>query len=291
MSSKRVRIVLGNMASRVGRKYLAVPFMAVPRIDDNIGNYVTGQHYHQDNKGGLTREELERNVKIPETKRAKFPYIIYARDAEGNDARYPIKNGQFLEIGQDDKGNYLNAQDRALYEFYKFLDEIAPSKKDYIKGSAHIFYIEDAEEEAVEKVNKKLLVHKAMTKVIKNSTISNWETIAGFLNYNIKGYFIEPEKLSRAVLEERLYEACEMYPEEVLKVFDSAYEDHLYVLQILRHGIIQKRDGHFYDGELHVGGSIVDVIDYWKNADGGDKIKAKWDKKIIEAQGKNISKD
>lgn len=256
-------------------KYRKHTFPAIPRYDDRISNYVTGQHFIPGAKEGLTKDEIEDPNKISAAKSKKYPFVIQANYI------YNIRHMQSLDLSTDESGEYINAKDKAMYDFYKLQTVVAESKSKFIPDSEHIFYLEDLELEAQEEITTVDRWYEAMSKVKTNTSLTVMYDLALFLNHYIKNFYLDPDKTPKMLLEKRIYDACKTNPDDVLRFFEDGAEETLFILKLARYGIIRRSNSAYYDGEKYLGSQISEVITLLHKKE-GEEFKEKWGRLLLQ---------
>lgn len=273
MKKKRIVQLVANR-----NKYTKFAFMAVPRFDGNMNTYLTGQHIIPgvtDPEDGLTPEEMTGEKPLSVEKARKFPYVL------NPDNQTPIIHLNKLDLSTNEKGQVINYKDKVLYDFFvKYSGVVAESKDKFIIDK-HFFYIRDEEFEAEQRVSKRKLLYKAMNLVQENTSTRKLNDLALMLSYTIKNFSVNPNIISLSQLEDVILKACEDYPEEVIKCYEEGAEEMLFILKVKDKGIIVKRDDAFYDGQMFLGRTIADVLDFMKRPDNEGYLD-KWTKLLSE---------
>lgn len=267
MEKREVRIISERA------KYRRYTYPAIPRWDDQLATYITGQHKHPGNPDGLTKDEMTGAVELTAKKRAKYEYLIVPEKP------HHIMHMRRFDLSVDEDGKPINAKDYWDFEFFKTLDVVAPDKKSFIHGGKHIFYIEDKTAEAVEEVNSKRLEFKAMQKIMENASVESYQDISILLNHFIPNFNINVSASTALMLEHAILKACSSNPADVLKCFEKESQDILFVLKLMRYGIIARRDSSFFDGSLFLGNSPQEVVQFGRTKDGSGYY-TKWTKML-----------
>lgn len=271
-------------------KYRRFTFPAIARWDENTANYITGQHKTVDNIHGLTAEEMEMPIdSLPKVKREKYEYIIRPNTT------YHIKHMRSFNLSVDENGKPENPVDYWQYQLFRTFPFVAENKKSFIPDT-HIYYLEDKLLEDTQDITKKKQTFKAMSKIMENTSIESYTEIATLLNYYIKNFSINVNAASSVTIEKAILNACETNPEDVLKCFDKQSQEILFVLKLQRYAIITRRNSSFYDGDLHVGDTVQEVLKFAKSKEGSSyyskwtKILAKYEKgKDSEPVGDDVN--
>lgn len=264
-------------------RYQRMPYQSFPVYDNNIGTYLTGQHidpYKPETKGGLTRTQIEGRDSLTTEQWKRFPYPILANTPQ------ILYHGQEVDLSQKDDGSYVNPKDKALYEYWLHLPEVAKTKEDY-NVDRHIFYIEDKEAEAVASISKRELIYKAMDLMHKNASFQRLTEVALLLNYYVPQVNI-PTQLSKNQLENRIYDVIDSHPEKVIQCFSENAAEDLFILKLVNYGIITRKENDFYDGETFLGNNVNAVKMFGKE---NQALYNKWGKLLLETEGLQTDKE
>lgn len=272
MRKQVVRIV------SVDKRYMKEPYPYVPIFNERIGTYVTGQHIDprdQRTSGNLTRLEIEDPSKIPAEKMKKFPHVIQA------EIRLPLTHLRSFDISVDETGEYINKKDAAEFNFYKIQDNIASSKSKIVPGE-HLFYIEDLEDEARVRVSNRKLRYEAENLVREKGGFAKYKDIALILNYKIKDFRVNINA-SEAILEDKILEACETHPQEVVRCFDADADEDLFILKAEAQGLIARVGNSFFDGSQFLGDNL-DEIKKFIRTEAGARYQRRWAQQLGVSQ-------
>jgi len=272
---KKVRMISLDKRYRKHPYYFTVP------ISDTTGKYVTGQEVYINEEQMLGKKELTKATR-DSLEMGDQPVLINPFN------QYPLTHGRTFNLSYDidDKGvkTYLNPKDFAEFTFFCTKPEIATSKDVYVK-ERHCFYIEDKVREAEFSVMKEDKAFEAENFVRTNMKTGRYKDLLILLSYNVKGYSINPEKLSEIETKARVIEACRKYPEEVLKFKANDTDETLFILKLMKYMVMEKRSGtDIYYGEEFVGGSLENVRS-WIHKPEHAHLVTKWGKMIQEKEG------
>lgn len=245
--------------------YKKHPFY-VPIIKDGEGVFLTGQdltYNKQVGKEVLTKEERE-----------KYPFVIDPTD-------FPkIYEGQTL--------NTDLYYDRAILNLALISGKIATSKSEHEKNKVkYVGYVEDelAESKFYNEVAD--MKYEAET-LIRSLPISEYGKIALIVNYTM-GKSINVDSMPEDYIKSKLLEAVNENPKEVLNCFpkhNPGIEQDMYILELLKYKILQKRSGNdIYDGDTFIGSSLSQAKNYMTlKAHAGEVDK--WKFALDKAKGK-----
>lgn len=227
----------------VNPKYRSLPFFCVPVYDENKRTFKTGQEH-------LSSEEL-----------AKEPIII------DSDTQYPLRH--MMEFDTN------NRKDNLLLGLARDQDVIA-AKSSLVQVGRHLFYLQNVEEEAGERVTKMDLMFESLSKVKENTSLGKQKDIAIYLGIDIN----QPA----SVIQDRIYKQCQDSPEEVLNFFKDGSSSRLFAMKLRHYGIIQFRDGKFLDNDVLVGRDIEEVIHFMQDHK-NESLITKWGLKLERIEG------
>lgn len=207
----------------INKKYKEKPFLVTAVTDVNLKKFVTGQEH-------LTAAEL-----------AKSELVIKPED------NYMIRNNdEFILRRVGDK--YDLTRDYALYCLLQVVPEVAPSRSEAIQGT-HLFYLENYEKEAKEKVSLSKMRAKAYAKVADVASLVDM--------VDMLFYFGETAaSVSSSRAEAKIYELVEARADEVVKYFDNAEASRklVFVKKLLYYNIIKKQsNGYLMYGDIVLG--------------------------------------
>jgi len=247
----------------------------LPIPEAKIGNtFVTGQHIDPLNdktKDNLTREQMLGTEKLTDEQKKRFPYVV-------NPMR-PIKisNVQTLNIAIPEQ--------KAIYDLVLLSGKVALSKFDYeVDKKRYYFYIDDPERNSVLVISRDEKIYKAKG-IIYNATEDGLIDLALLANYHMSGFTLDVESSSLGVIKASLLTQCESNVDAIEKVFSSALEDDLFLLNLVRFKILTRKGSDFYDGTNFVGNSLDRVKEYMKQKENA-QLKDKWWKLLLEKRGK-----
>lgn len=269
----------------VDKRYNDTVYPSVPVLDTSINTYLTGQHIDPKDPttfGNLTRDEMTGKVAVPAEKLAKFPYIIYPETLENGKVRtntIPLRHGDTLDLSKSEDGKYINSRDGAIYEYWKHQANIAFGK-DQINKGVTFFYVLDKEAEASKRVSLEDQIFEAQS-LIRSTNIGKYKDLALLLNHKIKNFNINVDVLTEVQIKDKLIEACKTNPTMVVSCFDKAIELDLFILKLVKNGIIVNRTGSYYDGNMFLGLSIEEVKSF-ASASKNQEYVTKWGRLLIK---------
>lgn len=258
-----VKVVSGD------KRYRNRAFRSVP-LEVN-GTYLTGQHidpYDISTKGNLTADQMRGLKPLTEEQLRKFGYVI------NPDIPVPIRHLREYDITIGPDGLPINHKDYWEFQYLKYQPVVAKDKDSY-NITNHRFYIEDKEAEASKRVTKREMMYKALEAVRKDMSLERLTDIAILLNYNVPAFKVNAEKVSRTILEDKIYETCEQFPEDVLKCFNEEAELDLYILKLASKGILTRKAQDFFDGSTFIGRGLEGVKDYMSKSS-NEATVSKW---------------
>lgn len=253
------------------RRYKEKPYPAIPVLDDRIGTYITGQHIvpgDPSTEGNLTVKEMIGEDSLTIAKKKKFPFVI---NPENPTQMFHMMK---LNLSKNSKSEYVNAKDKAFFDFFLLQKFVAPSLSEFREGY-HYFYIEDKEKEANEAISKEDRVYNAMRFVKEHASIRSLEDIALYLNYKVKIIHIPLKVLSKTQLEFKIMNACKTHPDVVSECFSKRAKEIMYVLKLVDYDIVSMKSGAFYDGSIFIGNTPDSILDYIRKEE-NKEIILKW---------------
>ena len=275
---KTVRVI------SVDRRYIRQPYPAIAIWDDSKHCYLTGQHIDPQvpkTKNNLTVDEMTGKKMLSDEKLLRFPFII---DPEKN---IPIIHMEKLNISVDEDGKPVNPNNMAKFVFIKYYCSFVAESKKSVRPDTDLFYIEDLEAEAEERVNAADLRYEAEKCIREKTSVRNWKDIALMLNYKIKNFSISIDTMSDTRIKDELLKACEKNFNEVIFCFKDDAKEELYIYKLVKHGILENKNGAYYDGNNIIGTSIDGVRMFMKSSkDDNQKYVTKWGKLLLEKEGK-----
>ena len=233
----KVRIIAINP------KYRTIPYFCVPVYDEEARNYNTGQ---QD----LSPADLK-----------KEPIIIEP------ESQYAIKHMQVFDTN--------NRKDALILNLARTQLEVAVKSNKVVPGK-HLFYIENLEEEAGERITKTDKMFDALTKVKENSSLGKQRDIAVFLSI--------PTNQPANVIQDRIYIKCQNDPDDVLEFFNPNSQLKIFVRKLIANGIITKRDSKYVDGTVFLGRDETEVLHFLQDKK-NDPLIAKWGIQLEKVEG------
>lgn len=264
----------------VDKRYNTTVYPSVPVLDSSINAYLTGQHIDPKDPsthGNLTKDEMTGKVAIPSEKLTKFPFIIFPETIENGKVKtniIPLRHGDKVNIDKNEAGAYIHARDGALYDYWKQLYPKVVFSKDEVQKGVTMFYALNVEAEALKRVSLEDLIFEAQS-LIRSTNIGKYRDIALLLNHKIKNFNINVDVLTEVQIKDKLIEACKTNPTEVISCFDKAIELDLFILKLVKKGIISQRAGSYYDGQLFLGVNIEDVKSFASNTKNQEYV-TKW---------------
>ena len=284
MTEQREKIV---RVIAVDQRYMNNPYPAIPVYDSAKNCYLTGQHIDPSipaTKNRLTVDEMLGKKMLSDEKAIKYPFII------NPETGVKIMHMERLNITGGEEGSPVNAAEWAKYCFLVgYCSFIAFSKKEVIAEKTY-FYMEDLEKEAAEEIEEIDLIFEAQKCIREKTSIRGWREVGMMLNYKIQNFSVNVDTLSDVRLKKELLDACEEHPEEVISCFKEDAKEDLQVFKLVRYGILENKNGAYYEGNTIVGTSLDTLKLYMKsNNPENQKFVSKWFKLLLEKEGR-ISK-
>lgn len=262
-------------------KYKKHPFNTPVVFSTDINTYLTGQHIDprdESTKNNLTANKMLGKEPLTELEKERFPFVLNP-DME---RIYGIVDGTNYNLTLDEKGKPIFPEQYVMANWMmKYVPEVAKNSSSVIPDK-HFFYIEDRYEEAVANVSKKDKIFDAMS-IIRKMAVEQLRDLALLLNYYVKSFHVNVN-LSETLLKEQLYTQCETTPDFVLKFKEKGVQDDLYFLKLAYHGIIQYREGAYYDGSKFLGTTLTDLKTFVSTKENSD-IAAKWNRTLSSKIG------
>lgn len=275
---KTVRVI------SVDKRYVKQPYPAIAIWDNSKNCYLTGQHIDPSiakTRGNLTVDEMTGKKMPSEEKMAKFPYIINPENT------IPIIHMKKLDISVDEKGEPVNHVDMAMYIFIKHYCSFVANSKKSVRPGTDFFYIEDLESEAEEQIKILDLRYEAEKCIRENASIQKLKDIALMLNYKIKNFSIPVDQMSETRIKGELLKVCEKNPSEVISCFGKDVNEELYIYKLVKYGILENKNGAFFDGTQIIGTNVDNVKIFMKSGNSeNQKYVSKWGKLLLEKEGK-----
>lgn len=265
MRKQIVRIV------SIDKRYRKESYPFVPIYNHSIGTYITGQHVDPnlpETKGRLTTEEMEHPERMTAERKKMYPYIIQP------EVRVPLTHLRSFNIATDEVGHPVNPKDHAEYIFFSLQTEQVAKSKSAVVAGQHYFYIENLESEATERLEKGKMRFEAEKLVREKGTLQRFKDIALLLNYKIKDFRINVN-VSETILQDKIIEACNSNPADVLRCFSPESEKDLFILRAESLGLITRRGDSFFDGAQYLGDNLEDIKKFLKTEDGG-RYERRW---------------
>jgi hypothetical protein len=235
-------------------KETAYPHQCI--FDDNINNYLTGQHFDPrkpETVGFLTLDEMTGKVQLSPEKALKFPFVINPIP------RIAFENGKKYDLSTDKQGNYINPRDAA---YVKLLSDhtwyVAKTKDEVIPGK-HYFYLHDEIKEAEKRVESSDLSYRAEKLVREKLTDDGIFDLALVLQYKIQSFKFNEHDYNKIVLKDMVLQQCKTNPKIVLEADGPSYKDDIFVLKLALHKILTRKGTDFYDGAEFLGSNLIEL--------------------------------
>lgn len=268
----------------VDKRYIKEPYPAIAVYDSSKNTYLTGQHIDPNipiTRNNLTLDEMIGKKIVSEEKAKRFPYILNPEQT------IPIIHMEKLDITKDDNGKAINPNAWTKYVFIMgYCSFVAATKKE-VRPGTDFFYVEDLEAEADDEVKTSDLIYEAQKCIREKTSIRNLKDVALILNYKIKNFSIPIETMSEIRIKKELIDVCNTSPKEVISCFNEDAKEDLYIFKLVKHGILELKNGAYYDGNTIVGTSVDNVKIYMKSPNPENtKYVSKWGKLLLEKEGK-----
>jgi len=166
-----------------------------------------------------------------------------------DELQIPISHRQKLNLSVD--------EDYGIYCLCMVNETIARSSK-VVDVKRHLFFINDVEAEAVADISQKMLEYKATQFVINEADLPKLKSLCIYLGG------IEVRNLSLNALMAKVFKEAERRPKDIIEFYEGKVENKVFILELYHHGIIQIRQGKYYDGEVYMG-TLQESIDYILN--------------------------
>jgi hypothetical protein len=268
----------------VDKRYVKQPYPAIAIWDNSKLCYLTGQHIDPaipKTRSNLTVDEMTGKKMPSEEKMAKFPYII---NPENN---IPIIHMRKLNISIDEKGEPVNHVDMAMYIFIKHYCSFVADSKKAVRPGTDFFYIEDLESEAEEQIKSSDLRFEAEKCIREKASIEKLKDTALMLNYTIKNFSMPVDSMTETRIKNELLKVCEKNPDKIIACFKAQANEELYIYKLVKHGILEQKNGAFFDGAQIIGTNVDNVKIYMKSSNQeNQKYVSKWGKLLLEKEGK-----
>lgn len=270
------------------KRYMENTYPFRPIFDETINTYLTGQHISTDpkTKGNLTLQEMLGEVILSEEKRSKFPYVINPSP----DNVFPLFNRRKFDLSTNDDGTLANPKDAAEFQMFSEHSWMVAKKRSAVRLGKDYFYINDVEADAKDVVSKEDMIYDALKFIREECSMERYKEIALLLNYKIKAFHINVDKMSDVLVRSKLYEACKTHPEVVLSCkLDGSNED-LFILKAAAYGIIKRVGEDYYDGPMFIGKGLSGAKAFLSNPEKAMYV-GKWKTLIDEAEGRTDIND
>lgn len=173
------------------------------------------------------------------------------------------KNGVQLDelqipISHRQKLNLANTEDYGIYCLALVNTEtVAPSRKQ-VDSRKHLFCILDVEKESVEDVSLAKLQHEAVDRIFKEGDLVKLKSLCIYLGG------IDVANLSLNALTAKAIKVANEKPQDVIAFYEGKGDNKLMILELYHYGVIQFKQGKYYDGEIFMG-TLEEAIDYIAN--------------------------
>ena len=267
------------------KRYARTPYPFTVPQSQSSGKLLTGQEEI------LTEAQMRGEEKLLAADKTKLqmgsnPFII------NPDNMYPCKNARTFDLSYEINGpdpedrEYLVPKDFAEYTFFtRQHDLVAPSKSAYQKNK-HLFYIEDAEKESRDELISIDRRWEAESFVRNEMASSRYPEVILLLNFEIPKYHIDPSTMSDTLIRSTVYKACQDHPETILKLKREDASQITFVLKLLHHRILERRNNtDFYAGETYVGSTLEAVKIFCARSE-NTALVTKWGRTIEQKEGK-----
>lgn len=240
------------------KRYSRIPYPFTVAKSQSKDNFVTGQ------EDILSEDQMRGKEKLlPAQKRQMMmginPYIIHPESI------YMLSNLRTFDLSYKITGDepedreYLNARDYAEYTFFIAQESVCQGKENY-QVNKHFFYMEDKEKESEVELQSIDLIWEAENFVRTKMALNRYGDIILLMNFEIPGFDMNPSKMTDIVLRSTVLKACKDHPQIVLKLSKEDAGQILFVLKLLYHKIIERRNNtDFYSGETFVGATLEAV--------------------------------
>jgi hypothetical protein len=199
-----------------------------------------------------------------------------------------------FNVSVDENGEAVNPADMSKFNFIKYFCSFVALSKASVRPDTDLFYIEDLEVEAEERVKVSDLRYEA-EKCIREKTSDRGlsiKDVALMLNYKIKNFSIPIDSMTDVRIKDELLKTCEKNYKEVISCFKADVNEELYVYKLVKYGIINNKNGAFYDGNTIIGTTIDNVKLFMKGSkEDNQKFVSKWGKLLLEKEGKIATQD
>jgi hypothetical protein len=234
-------------------------------------------------------EEKLRPDQIEALQMGLSPYII------NPDETYAIVHGRIFDLSYkqftDGKKIYDNPRDHAEYRCFTIgteggEDEVIAKNKVTYKRKYNAFYIEDKEEEAKEELQNLEITWEAESFVRNELSSGRWKEVLMLMAYEVPKYEVNPDVLSDTRIKYLVLEACRSHPEIVLKLKGEESTQTVFILRMIKRGVIQQKNGReLWYGDISLGTSIESVRHFMNN-NINSQITSKWDNLMRQYEGR-----
>ena len=256
-------------------RYRKDPFKDYPAKSDRWNTFKTGQHIvpgDPSTKDNLTIDEMIGKKPLSEEKEKKFPYVINPHD--------PIiwNHMQKLDISTDDDGRPINPRDTALYQYAMIQDYIGKVKG--VLAGGELYYIEDEENEANDRIVKRDRIYQAENKV-RNLGMEGITNLVLLLNHKYKNFYVDVNNTPKDIILDKVFEVIDKEPEVVMSCFTPSAQEELFVAKLHNFNIIQRKGFSFYDGHEYLGDGLIGAVNYMKRNDDESNARfARWSARL-----------
>lgn len=160
------------------------------------------------------------------------------------DSRIAIEHNEPLDLRKD--------KEYAKYLFIR--GAVAEIANDLHSANAdkHLFFIEDQEAEAQKTITNERVVADVLGKIMANTSREVLEDMAYFLSVN-------PAGLSDNMLLSKILRTSHEDPQKVASYYEKGAKHIVFIRKLIRHNILTRQRGSYYDGEIFVGHSEDEV--------------------------------
>jgi len=271
----------------VDKRYKETPYPHQCIFDDNIGTYLTGQHYDPrkpETEGFLTHDEMVGKVLLSKEKATKFPFVINPLN------RILFENGKKMDISKDKQGVYTNPRDVAHLKLLKEHSWYVAKSKDSVIPGKHYFYLYDEISEAENRLNKSEKVYDAEKFVREKLTDDGIFDLALVLQYRVSSFKFNENDYNKAVLKDMVIQQCSKNPEIILEADKPSYKDDVFILKLALHKIITRKGTDFYDGAEYLGGNLIELKAEIRKEARTSQV-SKWNRILAEKENRIPSAD
>ena len=245
MKKTQEQIVILRWTKKVLKK---APLMWIPPQYE--GTYRTGQEIVPGDPktvDNLTVEQMTGKKSLTAEQMRKFPIVI------NPDNTYYFHDGRRFNKDKTEDMIHLNF---LLCSYKRIASSIA-----VYNSVLHDGYIEDQEAESKMVVDNTNQLYDALT-LIKNRQIDEVMEAALYTNHAYNDSEIDIKKMSQNQIYGELYKIAKVQPDLIIKAFSEEARKSIFVLKLEAFGILNRRDGIYYEGQRYLGNSVVEVSEY-----------------------------